>query len=396
MRRARAGVRGRPEAGLARSPTARREATCPLSFETNDDRREDQEARRIYNKCSDAARRQKRPIPSDPRRTTRASSRRTAPSTDVIGRRARPTTIEGKFKKRREGGRHLRGSTVERQLQADSQARVRRQAQRRGRRPLARRRKSHALLTLGRMAFPATRLRRLRKTGVLRDMVRETELSASHLVYPMFVQLGTDSRTPIEAMPGIDRLSIAHAVDEAGEAHSLGIPAVLLFGLPAEKDDQGSGAWDDEGVVQLATRAIKEAHPDLVVITDLCLCEYTSHGHCGVLTAGRHGRQRRHARAARAHRRLPGGRRRRRDRAQRHDGRPRRRAAQAPRRRGLVRPADPRLLREVRLRVLRAVPRGGRLGARVRRPARLPDGSRRTPTRRCARRCSTSRRAPTS
>jgi porphobilinogen synthase len=135
------------------------------------------------------------------------------------------------------------------------------------------------------MAFPATRLRRLRKTGVLRDMVRETELSASHLVYPMFVQLGTDSRTPIGAMPGIDRLSIAHAVDEAGEAHALGIPAVLLFGLPAEKDDEGSGAWDDEGVVQLATRAIKEAHPDLVVITDLCLCEYTSHGHCGVLTA---------------------------------------------------------------------------------------------------------------
>ena len=134
------------------------------------------------------------------------------------------------------------------------------------------------------MAFPATRLRRLRKTGVLRDMVRETALEASHLVYPMFVQLGTDSRTPIEAMPGIDRLSIAHAVDEAGEAYSLGIPAVLLFGLPAEKDEQGSGAWDDEGVVQLATRAIKDAHPDLVVITDLCLCEYTSHGHCGVLT----------------------------------------------------------------------------------------------------------------
>src|SRR5919106_744389 len=135
------------------------------------------------------------------------------------------------------------------------------------------------------MAFPATRLRRLRKTGVLRDMVRETELSAAHLVYPMFVQLGTDSRTPIEPMPGIDRLSIAHAVDEGGEAHALGIPAVLLFGLPAEKDEQGSGAWDDEGVVQLATRAIKEAHPDLVVITDVCLCEYTSHGHCGVVTA---------------------------------------------------------------------------------------------------------------
>jgi porphobilinogen synthase len=119
-------------------------------------------------------------------------------------------------------------------------------------------------------------------------MVRETELTASHLVYPMFVQLGTDDRTPIEAMPGIDRLSIAHAVDEAGEAHALGIPAVLLFGLPAEKDEEGSGAWDENGVVQLATRAIKEAHPDLAVITDLCLCEYTSHGHCGVVTDGGH------------------------------------------------------------------------------------------------------------
>ena len=99
----------------------------------------------------------------------------------------------------------------------------------------------------------------------------------------MFVAHGLDRREPIEAMPGIDRLSIAHAVSEAGEAHALGIPAVLLFGLPASKDEEGSGAWDDEGVVQLATRAIKETHPDLLVITDLCLCEYTSHGHCGVL-----------------------------------------------------------------------------------------------------------------
>src|SRR5437016_12685103 len=132
------------------------------------------------------------------------------------------------------------------------------------------------------MAFPATRMRRLRKSGVLRDMVRETELTPSHLVYPMFVELGTDSRTPIEAMPGIDRLSINHAVEEAGEAVALGIPAVLLFGIPAHKDTQGSGAYDEEGVVQLAVRAIKEAHPDLVVITDVCLCEYTTHGHCGV------------------------------------------------------------------------------------------------------------------
>jgi porphobilinogen synthase len=134
------------------------------------------------------------------------------------------------------------------------------------------------------MAFPATRMRRLRRTGVLRDMVRETELGPAHLVQPMFVELGTDSRTPIEAMPGVDRLSISHAVEEAGKAHELGIPAVLLFGLPAEKDAQGSGAYDDEGVVQLAVRAIKEAHPDLAVFTDVCLCEYTSHGHCGVVT----------------------------------------------------------------------------------------------------------------
>src|SRR5256885_4981870 len=133
------------------------------------------------------------------------------------------------------------------------------------------------------MAFPATRMRRLRKSGVLRDMVRETELTPSHLVYPMFVELGTDSRTPIESMPGIDRLSINHAVEEAGEAHALGIPAVLLFGIPAQKDEQASGAYDEEGVVQLAVRAIKDAHPDLVVITDVCLCEYTSHGHCGVV-----------------------------------------------------------------------------------------------------------------
>ena len=133
------------------------------------------------------------------------------------------------------------------------------------------------------MAFPATRLRRLRQTAPLRGLIRETELSASHLVYPMFVVAGADRRTPIPSMPGIDHLSIDHAVEEAGAAHALGIPAVLLFGLPAAKDEQGSGAYDDEGIVQLATRAIKAAHPDLLVIADLCLCEYTSHGHCGVL-----------------------------------------------------------------------------------------------------------------
>ena len=133
------------------------------------------------------------------------------------------------------------------------------------------------------MAFPATRLRRLRASIPIRELVRETELSVRHLVYPMFVVAGLEGRTPIASMPGIDHLSIGAAVEEAGEAAALGIPAVLLFGLPASKDAEGSGAWDDEGIVQLATRAIKAAHPDLMVITDLCLCEYTSHGHCGVL-----------------------------------------------------------------------------------------------------------------
>ena len=148
------------------------------------------------------------------------------------------------------------------------------------------------------MAFPATRLRRLRQTGLLRAMVRETELTPSHLVQPLFVQLGEDARTPIEAMPGVERLSISHAVEEAGAAHALGVPAVLLFGIPAEKDAKGSGAYDDEGVVQLAVRAIKDAHPELVVITDVCLCAYTDHGHCGVVRDDGTGGQRRVARAA--------------------------------------------------------------------------------------------------
>jgi porphobilinogen synthase len=133
------------------------------------------------------------------------------------------------------------------------------------------------------MPFPQTRLRRLRATRALRGLVRETRLEPADFIYPMFVAHGVDRREAIPAMPGVDRLSIAHAVAEADEAQALGIPAVLLFGIPASKDDEGSSAWDEEGIVQLATRAIKEAHPDLLVVTDLCLCEYTSHGHCGVL-----------------------------------------------------------------------------------------------------------------
>ena len=135
------------------------------------------------------------------------------------------------------------------------------------------------------MPFPATRLRRLRRTPVLRDLVRETRLDAADLVQPLFVESGLDGRSPIAAMPGIDRLSISAAVQEAGEVAALGVPAVLLFGVPDHKDDEGTGAYDDEGIVQLATRAIKDAHPDLLVMTDVCLCEYTSHGHCGLLRA---------------------------------------------------------------------------------------------------------------
>jgi porphobilinogen synthase len=140
------------------------------------------------------------------------------------------------------------------------------------------------------MAFPQTRLRRLRRTGALRDLVRETELAPHHLIQPLFVALAQDApREPIAAMPGVDRLSISAAADEARALQDRGIPGVLLFGLPADKDEEGSGAWDDEGVVQLATRAIKDACPDLLVIADVCLCEYTSHGHCGLLREGGNG-----------------------------------------------------------------------------------------------------------
>ena len=141
------------------------------------------------------------------------------------------------------------------------------------------------------MAFPQTRMRRLRATPALRGLVRETQLSVQDLIYPLFVAEeldaaadGTGAREPIWTMPGIDRLSIDAAVEEAADAVALGIPGVILFGIPAQKDPEGSGAYDPEGIVQRATRAIKAAHPELLVVTDLCLCEYTDHGHCGVLT----------------------------------------------------------------------------------------------------------------
>ena len=129
-------------------------------------------------------------------------------------------------------------------------------------------------------------MRRLRRTKALRDLVRETELSPRHLVQPLFVVSGERVREPVESMPGIERFSIGELVAEASELQAAGIEAVILFGIPAAKDETGSGAYDEEGVVQLAVRALKEAHPDLTVITDVCLCEYTSHGHCGFVRDG--------------------------------------------------------------------------------------------------------------
>lgn len=135
------------------------------------------------------------------------------------------------------------------------------------------------------MAFPQTRLRRLRRTRPLRDLVRETRVEPGDLVLPLFIEEGLDGPVPIGSMPGVSRHSVASAVDEATEAVALGLGGIILFGIPSEKDEEGSGAWDDDGVIQVATRAIKAAHPDLIVMTDVCLCEYTSHGHCGLLTA---------------------------------------------------------------------------------------------------------------
>ncbi len=137
------------------------------------------------------------------------------------------------------------------------------------------------------MLFPTTRLRRLRTTPGLRRMVRETVLSPADLIYPLFIVHGRDVRRPVRSMPGICQLSVDQALLEAGRAVALDIPAVLLFGVPAVKDALGSENFSDEGIVQQAVRALKARYPDLVVITDLCLCEYTDHGHCGVIREGR-------------------------------------------------------------------------------------------------------------
>lgn len=134
--------------------------------------------------------------------------------------------------------------------------------------------------------FPTTRLRRLRRTPGLRALVRETSLDVGDLAYPLFVCPGEGVTEPLEGLQGIGRRSVDVLCDEAEEAHRLGVPAVLLFGIPEEKDAVGSGAYADDGIVQRALRELRRRLPELVLITDVCLCEYTSHGHCGVIEGG--------------------------------------------------------------------------------------------------------------
>jgi porphobilinogen synthase len=136
------------------------------------------------------------------------------------------------------------------------------------------------------MAFPVTRLRRLRRTPQLRDLVRETRLTPGAFVYPMFVCPGEGVRKEVRSMPGVFNLSVDEALKEAREVHSLGVPAVILFGLPGKKDDVATGAWADDGIVQQAARALKREVPELILMGDVCLCEYMSHGHCGVVRPG--------------------------------------------------------------------------------------------------------------
>jgi porphobilinogen synthase len=141
------------------------------------------------------------------------------------------------------------------------------------------------------MAFPQTRMRRLRQTESLRSLVRETTLDPGDLIYPLFLCPGQGVRKPVSSMPGVFNLSIDEALREATEAASLGLGGLLLFGLPESKDDEGTGAWDENGIVQQGLRALKDspASRKLVLIADVCLCEYTSHGHCGVVVENENG-----------------------------------------------------------------------------------------------------------
>jgi porphobilinogen synthase len=136
------------------------------------------------------------------------------------------------------------------------------------------------------MTFPIHRPRRLRRSAALREMVRETSLAPSDFIYPLFVVEGRDVRRPISSMPGVFNFSVEHAVAEAKLAHSLGVPSVILFGIPDAKDARGTGAYARDGIVQRALSEIKSAVPELQLIADVCLCEYTDHGHCGIIEGG--------------------------------------------------------------------------------------------------------------
>jgi porphobilinogen synthase len=136
------------------------------------------------------------------------------------------------------------------------------------------------------MYYPISRPRRLRRTESLRRLVRETDLAVRDLIYPLFATQGQNVKNPIPSMPGVYQMSVDEIVREGGECLQLGIPAVILFGIPAYKDDKASSAYDPDEAVQRAVAALKKAYPQLIVITDVCLCEYTSHGHCGIITDG--------------------------------------------------------------------------------------------------------------
>ncbi len=133
------------------------------------------------------------------------------------------------------------------------------------------------------MSFPVTRLRRMRQSDSLRSLVRETHLISTNFIYPLFICPGERVRKEISSMPGVFNLSVDEAVKEAHEAKSLGLGGIILFGLPEKKDEVATGAWTEDGIVQRATRAIKKEVRDLVVVGDVCLCEYMSHGHCGIV-----------------------------------------------------------------------------------------------------------------
>jgi porphobilinogen synthase len=206
------------------------------------------------------------------------------------------------------------------------------------------------------MSFPATRLRRLRRTGALRSLVRETRLTPESFVYPLFVCPGEGVRKEVRSMPGVFNLSVDEAVKEADDAHSLGIPAVILFGLPEKKDEVATGAWEDDGIVQRAARAMKREIPELLLIGDVCLCEYMSHGHCGVVKPSAP----RPVGAAVASPPVTGT-----DRDSQSAGRRRTREH-----------SNSVLCGEVRIRILRSFPRGGRFRAAIRRSPLVSDGRR--------------------